>query len=253
MTFKIRVEVDYNGNTYLNYGGRYYNIYFDPESETGVEISSISDQSYDELSSIYTDHTHLAQYVIRGKIVLSDSTLRGRAAQVLAELDPEELEDELEQNMLNGHHVTYPEQNFFRIERLDGDVGENDDWDIMDNEDRYSTSNDLEYRFSGVEENEKNEMDNYEDGVGFVDRIFFARVLSELPAHNDTLMIRGDRNGKVVTSCVQRTDGFCTRRLVFYSESGIIKVHYSSSHSVWVRVQSDGTNLSLEMIDRKDD
>jgi hypothetical protein len=259
MTNDIRVEVDYNGNIYLRYRQRIYNIFFDEKSENGIELAPISETTYEELMQIADDHPHLADHVIRGKIVLSDSTLKGRVTQVLSELDPEELDDEAEQNMLNHGAHGFKEESFFRIVRCDGDNEDDleNDWDIMDTDERYTISHDLEYRFSGVKEVGDGKPESIESksaendtGLCFSDEIYFAPHLSDSMSHNDTLMIRGGRESKIITSCVQRTDRFCTRRLFFYSECGEIKVQFPSSHSVRLRVVAEKGQLTLELIDR---
>lgn len=255
MANKIRVEVDYNGNTYLRYGRQVYNIFFDEKSQKGIEISPIPEETYRELRSILEDHAHLADHIIKGEIVLSDSTLKGRVTQVLSELDPEELDEETEQNMLNRGNIGFNEESFFRIVRCDDDDDDDleNDWDIMDTDEKYSISNDLEYRFSGVKESTNSNSDPVSMVGGslcFGDKIFFAPHLSECMSHNDTLMIRGKRDSKIVTSCVQRTDGFCTRRLIFYSECGEIKVQFPSSHTIRLRITTGEDGLGTELIER---
>jgi len=254
---EIRVEVDYNGNTYIRYGQKVYNIFFDVDSHNGIEIIQITDSAYKELVNILEDNSHIANHIIKGKIVLSDSTLKGRVTQMLSELETEDLDDEVEHNLLNSLDMTFKEEGFFRVVRCDDDDDENDlqnDWDIVDTEEKYNISSDIEYRFSDV--NVKPSIDNVrvqsnrENVMRFSDHIFFARYLSEMLAHNDTIMIRGGNDSKFVTSCVQKTDGFCTRRLVFYSDCCEIKVQFPSSHSIRLRVVDIDGDLNLEFIER---
>jgi hypothetical protein len=249
---EVRVEVDYVGNTYLRFQGRTYNVFFDCKSQTGIEISRISESTYSELAMICEDHSHMADHTLKGEIMLSDSTLKGRVTQVLADLDPEELGDEAEMNMLNGHNTTFREEAFFRIQKIVDD----DDWDdINDTIDKYTVSSDIEYRFSGITNYiREGEADNCAVGteLRFCPGIYFSNLLNDTASYNDSLMIKGGRSSKVVTSSVQRTDGFCTRRLIFYSD-GEIKIQYPSSHIIHLRMVWNGEDIELHCINREKD
>lgn len=272
MSNKVRVEVDYNGNTYLRLNDRIYIIFFDSENRNGIELSPISDSQYIELSELCQDYSYMSKHLIKGKIILSDSTLKGRVTKVLSELESEELDEETNQNMLNSHDNTFVEESFFRIVELPGNQINNDDqndnsdyndwdddWDIDNTDEKIATSHEIEYRFSGVKNYERqkfiksnnqisNETSN--ETLKFETSVYFSNILSEMKSHNDTLMIRGQRDSKIVTSCIKRTDGFCTKRLIFYSDSGHIKVHFPSSHSVYVRIVKNNSNLNIEFVDR---
>lgn len=261
MLNEVRVEVDYNGNTYLRYQGRIYNIFFDFESQNGISISEISDSLYTELYNMLDDHSYMANHVMKGKIVLSDSTLKGRVTRVLSELDAEELDKETDKNSLNSLNMTFKEEEYFRVVKLSEDNGLEDDrleddgleddWDITDTEERYPISQDLEYRFSGIKNFEPHNPTNIRKVMTFTPEIYFSDILNEMLSHNDTLMIRGGRDSKFVVSSIQRTDGFCTKRLVFYSDIGEIKVQYPSSHSIYLRIIKTDQGLDLEFIERE--
>jgi len=198
-----------------------------------------------------------AQHALKGKIVLSDSTLKGRVTQVLAELDPEERDNEAELNMLSSCGTTFNEEAFFRIERFNVDdpdnlCDEHDDWDIMDTDEKYPTSDDLEYRFSGIEDYSDQLCNSTDDMIEFEPVIHFSNMLHDSMAHNDTLMIRGGTKSKIVTSCVQRTDRFCTRRLIFYSD-GYIKLQFPASHIIHLRIVRNGDDIEVEQISREND
>lgn len=258
MSNEIRVEVDYNGNTYLRYQNQVYNIFFDFESKNGIAISQISDSSYAELSGILEDNPHIARHAMKGKIVLSDSTLKGRVTRVLAELNSEELDKETDLNMLSAHNTTFKEEEYFRVVKMnedDGleDDGLEDDWDITDTEEKYWISQDLEYRFSGVKNFESHNPINVRKVMAFVPEIYFSDLLNEIPSHNDTLMISGGRDSKIIVSSVQRTDGFCTKRLIFYSDIGEIKIQFPSSHTIRLRVIKTDKELDFEFINREMD
>lgn len=260
MSNKARIEVDYNGNTYIRFGNQIYNIFFDPNSQNGIEISPISNNQLKELTNLCLEYSYMKKHLIKGKIILSDSTLKGRVTKVLSELNADELDEETELNMLNALNKSFVEESFFRIVKETNNLDDlendwEDDWDIGDTDEKFATSHDLEYRFSGIKEYEEPILftPTNDNTIKFETDIYFSNVLGEMKSHNDTLMIRGQRDSKIVTSCVQRTDGFCTNRLIFYSESGHIKVHYPSNQTIFLRIIKTDSGLNLEFINKLKD
>lgn len=262
MNSYVRIEADYKGNIYLRFRDRCYNVLFDSHDrcETGIMLDPISSVTVQNAIMLLDDHKHLAKYVKRGKIVLSDMTLKGRVTQIIAKMDSEEFNEHAENNLFTSFDSTFKESEFFRIEKLNkDDKGDNDgceesddfdDWDLLDTEEIYTTNSDLDYRFSDVVAYNHYEYDNKCadcNDLQISPSIMFSNMLNDQSAHNNTIMIKGDTASKIVISNIQRTDGYCVKRLVFYT-NGVIKIQYPNTHTIYSKIVYKNKKLELQQI-----
>ena len=113
----------------------------------------------------------------------------------------------------------------------------------------------LEYRFSGVvnyEDSNDNDNDNEKRYLTLSHPMMFSNMLNDLSGHYDTIMIKGGIESKIVVSNVQRTDGYCTQRLVLYTD-GICKIQFPNTYTFYSKIVYDNGLLSLEFIKKIDE
>jgi hypothetical protein len=272
MTDMIRIEVDYNGNIYIRFKNKFYNILFDDTSITGMNLALISDKEVSNLVSTLEDHPQIKQYVKKGTISLSDVTLKGRVTQIMSQMDPEEFKEQLEINQFTNYDSSFKESEFFRIEKYKKnniDSGESDtdtddnDWDITNKEETYVIGSEIEYRFSGITNHiDKSETEESKDDISsdiseckypmIGSSIMFSNMLNDSLAYNDTIMIKGDMNSKIVVSNIQKTDKYCTKRLIFYTD-GMCKIQYTNTCTIYSKLMYNDEQLDLEFIKKIDE
>jgi hypothetical protein len=256
---KVRIEVDYFGNIYIRFRDRCYNILFDGQSERGMELDRISTKCSESMRYTLNDYPHLAQHVKRGEIVLSEMTLKGRVTQIMKEMNDEELAEHVDINNFTSHDSSFKEAEFFRIERVkrievDNDQESDldlDDWDIIDNDETYDTSTNIEYRFSEIIDFadiiEPTDSMLHMDPVAIHPHIMFSNMLNVYASHNDTILINGGLDSKLVESNIRRTDEYCSKRLVFYTD-GFCKIQYPNTCSIYSKFIYRYGELDLEFI-----
>lgn len=268
----IYVEVDCKGNIYIRFLDIVYNILFDMSQDNGFILNKLSQNTVTELKETFLDNNHLQKYVKKGNIHLSDITLKGRVTQIIKNMDPEEYNEHSEQNNFTSFDSTYNEADFFRIQKqkqnkehndsdLDADSESDSDSDLENYLDFASTDNeyifcDIKNRDSSItnktDKDNTNNKDNDNTNISIYPYIVFSDMLNCYSAYNDTLMIKGNEESKIVTSCIQSINGFCSCRIIFFSNN-IIKIQYPNSFTVYSKFIFDGESLKLHKMKKVKD
>jgi hypothetical protein len=261
----IYVEVDYKGNIYIRFLGVLYNVLFDMSQDNGFTLNRLSQNTVTELKETFLDNSHLQKYVKKGDIHLSDITLKGRVTQIIKNMDPEEYSEHSEQNNFTSFDSTYDEANFFRIQKhkkiysdsnSDSELESDSDSDLDNYLDFASTDNeyifcDIKYRDNVIDDKSSVDYKNNAE-ISIHPYIIFSDMLNCYSAYNDTLMIKGNEESKIVTSCIQSLNGFCSCRIIFFSNN-IIKIQYPNSFTVYSKFIFDGESLKLHKIKKVKD
>lgn len=256
ITHNVGISVDYNGNIYLCDGNTFYNILV-THDKSGIELVQMSQALIKSCTNLFDDYSYMKDHLLRGKIVLSDTTLSGRASHVLNRDEGDFFDTEKEKDIYDEYDFSYREGSYFKIDPIKknhkNDYNDSDDeWDFTN--EQYPESHDFEYRFCGVDEKNydddtnNNNIDNDCHNIKFSTVIHMIQMLIDTKADHDTLLVRGNNESKVISSCIRRVDGFCTVRLVFYSNSGEIKIQYVGNYDVRVRVQKNNGKLCLLLL-----
>lgn len=245
----FQVEIDYNANIYFRHTSLniYYIVCFDMDTENGIVLERMTPASIHASRELAQDYAYFEKHMKRGKIILSDMTLKGRVTQVLEGMDNEEFDNVAEQHQFTTYDSTFKENDFFRIEQIKKSVDTDDDLQDSDDSQDSQDSDDSDWG-----EDDDPEEDYIFSGVSSGDKsygIILSSLLCDSMAYNDTLMIRGGIDSKVITSCIQRADSYCTQRLIIYS-NGFVKVQYPGTKSILCQIVCDKEGIALRHIEK---
>lgn len=263
----VYCEIDYHGNMYFKFRGSYYYPTFNPSKNSSddnktLELTKLSKNTSDDLQQTLIDYPQKKHHAKLGNIILTESSLRGKINKILSKKD--DIHDDGgdggdggDEGFLESYNLRdtdFVEAEYFKIEKkkndLDNDFSDDDysdddldDWDVCDDNVHY-TSSEIDYIFCGVNDNNANFVDETNDIV-ISKNVIFSDMLRETYAFNDTIIIDGDKKSKIVTFAAQKTDGFCTTRMILFSDN-IIKIQYPNIKTSYFKFASSGDDLLLK-------
>lgn len=205
------IQTDYKGNIYIKFGETYYMVSLDHEQSSGIVLTPILKP--ESFRKNLEENIIIKKHVKSGVIKSGTSTLSGRVAETLDEMDDEEKEDYMSKNDYASYDAEFMERRYYRVKYADED---NNDLDVDDEPDiNLDGDEDAEYNLNGISD-PKNP---HSKGIVFSD------LLASYHGSFDTIMIDGDTKSQSVTSTVERRDEYCTSRLTIYS-SGHLRTNF---------------------------
>jgi hypothetical protein len=205
----VYIQADYLGNIYIKHGSEYYTVSLDGYLPAGIELNKIV--KLDIFRKNHSDHQFLKKDIKSGVIKPSETTLAGKAHDLMNQMTEEEYADYMEKNNYSNYDSTFEEKKHYRI-----DLKEEDD-DTLE-----GTTNDNYYLHGVIEENESTQ------------GIIYSELLSFNPGSFDVILINGEKSSNNVLSVIERVDGYYTSRLTIYTK-GIFKANFMDKQ-IWAKL-----------------
>lgn len=224
------VQIDYNANVYLHHKSQdtYYIVCFDIDSDEGISLRKLSPQIVKASRELCDEYSYMAKHIQYGEIMLSDMTLKGRVTKVINKMDEDEFDVMVENYDVASVDMPIKEHEYFTIRKVHNE--DEEEWDDWENEDE--NVNQEAFIFCGVGDGEM---------------ISLSDLLCDTESQTDVMMIRGGLKSKVVTSCIQQSNQFCSQSLVFYSD-GYVKIQYPYTKTVILKIEC-GDDIKLVKTD----
>jgi hypothetical protein len=217
----VHIQVDYLGNIYIKHGSDYYTVSLDAYLPAGIELNKIS--KLDIFRKNHSEYQFLKKEIKSGVIKPSETTLTGKAHELMNQMTEEEYADYMEKNNYSNYDSTFEEKQHYRI-----DLKEEDD-DTLE-----GIINDNFYLHGVVDDNESTQ------------GIIYSDLLSFNPGSFDVILINGEKSSNNVLSVIERVDGYYTARLTIYTK-GIFKANFMDKQILAKLVKKSSNEESDEL------
>ena len=217
----VYIQTDYLGNIYIKHEKDYYTISLDAYLPAGIELNKISKP--DIFRKNYSEYQFLKKEIKSGTIKPSETTLAGKAHNLMNEMSEEEYADYMEKNEYSNYDAMFEEKKHYRIELKE-------DSDVLE-----GTIDDNFYLHGVVDENELSQ------------GIIYSDLLSFNPGTFDVILINGEKSSNNIISVIERIDGYYTARLTIYTK-GIFKSNFMDKQILAKLIIKPASDNSTEMI-----
>jgi hypothetical protein len=223
------LQVDYNGNIYIQHLDKYYMVSLDNVIKSGIELTLMINVERFKKNFLEFNET---KKIYKYKKVMLD--LYGKAIEKFNELDDGEKCDFNEINDNHHHDPNHIEKKYYKIDKDVSDLANNLDNDLANNIDDDLANN--------IDDNLDNNLDDGFNLCGnFENGMILSDMLSLYTCSFETVLIEGENN---VLASTEKILNDCYQRITIYL-NGTTRVNFIDKVCMG-KIMYDGKTLFIQ-------